>query len=298
MLQDIRPVLRPVLRSARGLRPFHRVGALLLQSAGACGLALGIAAPVCANAQQAPVPTRAEAQPTFEVAAIKPSKPGDGNHRWDDSNDRVSIENYTLRRLISVAYGLKSESQVVGGPKWIDRQAFDIVAKVDDEDVAKMRKMNHDDRGQERALMLRSLLADRFDLKVSRGVRKLPAFALVVTKSGAKITPSPQQNNRSSDLSGYNGRFTATNISMDDFAHDLGILDEVGSRVVVNRTGLTGDFDFKMNFTRDHGDGIPPDAQYPGLFTALKEQLGLELKPEKAPVEVIILESASEPTLD
>lgn len=261
-------------------------------------LALGILHNPRAKAQQEPKAAIEDQASTFEVAAIKPSKPGDGNHNWDDSNDRVSIENYTLRRMISVAYGLKSESQVLGGPKWIDRQAFDIAAKIDDEDVAKMGKMNHDDRGQERALMLRSLLADRFGLKVSRGVRKLPVFALVVTKSGAKIMPSPQQNNRSSDFSGYNGSVTATNLSMDDFAHDLGILDEVGSRVVLNRTGLTGDFDFKMKFTRDHGEGIPPDAQYPGLFTALKEQLGLELKPEKAPVPVVIVDSASEPVFD
>ena len=236
--------------------------------------------------------------PQFEVAAIKPAKPGNGNHNWDDSTNRVSIENYTLRRLISVAYGLKSELQVVGGPRWIDNQAFDIAAKIDDSGVVEMRKMNYRSRDKVRKLMLQSLLADRFGLKVSRGERKLPVYALVVAKSGAKVTLSKNQNSHSSDLSTHDGRVTGSNVNMDDFAHDLGILNEVHDRIIVNRSGLTGDYDFTMNFTRDHGTGVPPDAKYPGLFTALREQLGLELKPEKAPVEVIVVESASEPVFD
>lgn len=249
-------------------------------------------------AQEARISAAVAASPQFEVAAIKPAKPGNGNHNWDDSADRMSIENYTLRRLISVAYGLRSELQVIGGPKWIDQQAFDLVARIDDADVSNMRKMDNRARHDERNQMLRALLADRFALKVDHGQRNLPVYALVVAKSGAKITRSKNQNSHSSDLSTYNGRVTGTNVSMDDLAHDLGILDEVHDRVVVNRTGLAGDYDFKMNFTRDHGTGIPPDAKYPGLFTALKEQLGLELKPEKAPVEVIVVESASEPAMD
>lgn len=247
---------------------------------------------------QAAAPAADAAAPQFEVAAIKPAKPGNGNHNWDDSADRMSIENYTLRRLISVAYGLKSELQVIGGPKWIDSQAFDIAAKIDDSDAVQMRKMNYRLRDKERNLMLQSLLADRFGLKVSRGERTLPVFALVVAKSGAKVTQSKIQNSQSSELSTHNGSVVGTNVSMDDLTHDLGILDEVHERVVVNRTGLAGDYDFKMNFTRDRGTGIPPDAKYPGLFTALKEQLGLELKPEKASVEVIVVESASEPVMD
>jgi len=238
------------------------------------------------------------ALPQFEVAAIKPAKPGDGNHSWNNSTDRVSIENYTLRRLISVAYDLKSESQVLGGPKWIGRRAFDISAKIDDADVAKMRKMDSHARRAERNRMLQELLADRFGLKVKRSTRKMPVFALVVLNSGAKVTLAKDQNATYNELSGYNGRMTAVNISMDDLAHDLGTLDEVGGRVVLNRTDLAGVYDFKMNFSRDHGNGIPPDAAYPGLFTALKEQLGLELKPETAPVEVIIVDAATEPELD
>jgi uncharacterized protein (TIGR03435 family) len=271
--------------------------AIVLVTAGLPAFALTMAQ-ARGQEQTATVVAAAAPLPQFEVAAIKPAEPGDRNHNWSDAGDRVSITNYTLRRLISVAYELKSEAQVIGGPKWIDRQPFDIAAKISEAEMAKIKKMNHTGWDDERDLMVRSLLASRFGLTVSRGQRKLPGYALVVLKSGAKISPSKEQNGQSSQLSDYNGRFTAIHVSMDDFAHDLGILDEVGTRVVVNRTGLTGDYDFKMNCTRDHGDGIPPDAAYPGLFTALKEQLGLELKPEKAPVEVVVVESASEPEMD
>lgn len=254
-----------------------------------------IVVPWRAHAQKLDRATADAASPQFEVAAIKPAKPGDGNHNWDDTADRVSIENYTLRRLISVAFGLRSELQVIGGPQWIDSQAFDILAKINDADVAELRKMDNRSRHEERNLMLQALLADRFGLKVSRGERSLPVYALVVAKTGARLAQSKDQHSHSSDLSTYNGHLIATNVSMDDLAHDLGILDELHDRVVVNRTNLASPYDFTMNFTRDYGTGIPPDAKYPGLFTALKEQLGLELKPEKAAVEVIVVESASEP---
>src|SRR6185437_5661675 len=171
--------------------------------------------------QQVPPTSKAKQTPAFEVAAIKPGKPGDTNHNWDGSNDRISIENYTLRRLVSVAYGLKSESQVIGGPNWIDHQSFDIMAKIDEVDVVTLHNMNRTERSHERDLMIQSLLTDRFNLKVSRGERKLPVFALVVTKSGAKLTPAKVQNAGHSGLSDHNGHITAVNISMDDFSDDI-----------------------------------------------------------------------------
>ncbi|MGB6721344.1 MAG: TIGR03435 family protein [Terracidiphilus sp.] len=268
----------------------------------ACAV-LGILAVVLSGgsitgAQESLPEASAEQPPSFEVAAIKPGKPDDQNHSWNDSTNRISIENYTLRRLISVAYELKSESQVVGGPKWIDQQTFDIAAKIDDAEVAKLRKMTSAARHAERDLMLQSFLVDRFGLKLIWGKRKLPIFALVVAKSGAKFLPSAEKDGGASNISGYNGQVSATNISMDEFAHYLAILDEVGDHVVLNRTDLQGRYDLRLNFTRDHGNGVPADAAYPGLFTALPEQLGLELKPDKGPVDVAIVKAASEPAVD
>ena len=270
-------------------------------TAGLLGCAIAVLPRIDAQAAQA---AAAEKLPSFEVAAIKPSKPDDRSHSWNSSIARVSIENYTLRRLIRVAYGLKSDSQVLGGPKWVDREAFDIEAKIDDAEVAKIRSMSSRERFKETCLMLQSLLADRFRLKVTPGVRDIPVYALEVAKPGAKLTLSTPQlddsgkplADRNHSINDSDGHMKAKAISMGGLADWLTGMPENGDRVVVDRTGIKGEYDFALNWTEDRGNGVPPDAAYPGLFTALKEQLGLELKPQKAPVEAVVVESASEPT--
>jgi uncharacterized protein (TIGR03435 family) len=235
--------------------------------------------------------------PSFEVASIKPSKPDDGNHDWDSDSDRLTIENYTLRDLIASAYGLKSTSQVVGGPGWLDKQHFDISAKVDDTELAKLKGITRSENSKEFNLMMQSLLAERFGLKVSHDRRTIPVFALVVIKSGIKFTPAAANDDKH-NFGVHNTHMVAAGATMEALADYLTRMHESEDRVVVDRTGLTGDYNFTLDWTRDRGDGIPPDAQYPGLITALHEQLGLELKPDKAFVDVIVVASASEPELD
>ncbi len=257
------------------------------------------------DAQQAAQATPAATPPAFEVATIKPSKPDDENHNWNSGGDRVAIENYTLRRLIRSAYGLKSDSQVLGGPDWIGKQAFDIDAKFGDAEIAKMQKMTGRERFQEVRLALQALLADRFRLQISQETRSIPVYALVVAKKGAKLTQSPPQldengkpkTDRDHSIHDNDGHVTAKALSMSGFA-DWFVYQPECDRVVVDRTGLTGDYDFKLDWTEDNGHGIPQDAQYPGLFTALREQLGLELKPDKAPIGVVVVKAASEPASD
>lgn len=261
----------------------------------ALGIALAaILGCVPAYAQQTPV---AEVRPSFEVASIKPSKPDDNKHDWDSNTDRLTIESYTLRDLVASAYGLKSTSQVLGGPDWMDKEHFDIAAKVDDAEIAKLKTMTGKERGKEWNAMMQSLLADRFGLKVGRGERTIPIYALVVAKSGAKLTAAaPNQTGHS--LSVHNTHMMAISVSMSELADYLTEIHEIDNRVVVNRTGLSGSFDFKLDWALDPGNGTPEDSQYPGLFTALREQLGLELKADKGPVDVVIVEAAREPAVD
>jgi uncharacterized protein (TIGR03435 family) len=259
-------------------------------------LAFGMIGAAAAGAQQAPSAATAEPQPTFEVASIRPSRPESRNFDWDDSPGRVSITGYTLRRLIRAAYGLKSIAQVLGGPKWIDSARFDIVAKADDAETAKMQKMSDADWVRERSLMLQSLLAERFQLQVRRDTRVLPAYALVVLHSGIKFRPA--KPNEDGDLSGWGGHLEATATTMDAFADYLNGVRELADRVVLNRTSLTGAYDFNLDWSRDRGDGGSQDSEFPGLYTALEEQLGLKLAPEKVSTEVVIVESASEPALE
>ena len=256
-------------------------------------LAFGMLGAAAAGAQQTTPAATTEPHPSFEVASVRPSRPDTRNFDWDDSPGRVSITGYTLRRLIRAAYGLKSNAQVLGGPKWIDNERFDIVAKADDAETAQMQKMSDEDSARERNVMLQSLLAERFRLKVSQRTRVLPAYALVVLKSGIKFKPA--KPGEDGDVSGWGGHLEATATSMDAFADYLNGVRELADRVVFNRTNLTVAYDFNLDWSRDRGDGDAQDSEFPGLYTALEEQLGLKLEPEKAPIEVVVVESASEP---
>jgi len=266
-------------------------------------LVTGLPGAMQADAQgPAPAPS-AVAPPSFEVATIKPSRPDDQSHNWNGRGDSVSIENYTLRRLIRTAYGLKSDSQVLGGPEWMGKQAFDIEAKFGEAEAARMQKLSGRERFQELRLAVQSLLAERFLLRISQETRSIPVYALVVAKSGAKLTPAAPQldengkpkTDRNHSMHDSDGHMTAKAVPMSDFA-DWFVYQPECDRVVLDRTGLTGEFDFKLDWAPDWGEGIPPDAKYPGLFTALREQLGLELKPDKAPVDVVVVQSAAEPS--
>jgi uncharacterized protein (TIGR03435 family) len=264
--------------------------------------ATGVFSAPALHGQQLHAAVNAPSVPGFEVASIKPAKPGTWRSDLDESGDRLTVQNYTVRHLVREAYGLKSDSQVLGGPDWLDKKTFDIVAKVDDAEVARMHTLSDSQSDKEWSLMLQSLLTDRFGLRVERDQRVLPTFALVAARSGAKIRQTPAQGaNSSRDDQGievWGGELTANAVTMNDFADSLTGLRDIGNRVVINRTGLEGDFDFKLNWARDRGDGASTDSPYPGLFTALPEQLGLKLKPERSCVEVVVVESAAEPTVN
>ena len=264
-------------------------------------LLLALAALIGAKAEtqqkNAPAISAEKKIPTFEGAAIKTSKPDDENHRYSTTNDRFSMENFTLRHVIRVAYGLKSDSQITGGPDWMDKQAFDIVAKIDDTEAARIGKLKGDERSKEYGLLLQSLLADRFQLQVHRVEQSRSVFALVVAKSGAKLARSSAAQ-QDYNFSWGNGHMEAKFVSMDALADHLMWMPESGQRVVVNRTGLSGEYDFKLDWTPDHGGGVPPDSTYAGLFTALQDQLGLKLESQKGSIDVVVVDNAVKPTLD
>lgn len=290
--------LRRIAQSLRlrwNHRPPRPVSMLLLPAFSVVFLAAQSATRPFARESRTPA-IAAGNPPSFEVATVRPSRPGRWGDDIDESGDRLTIRGFTVRRLIREAYGLKSDAQILGGPAWLSDQRFDIVAKVDDAEVARMAKMTDEQSGKEWALMLQSLLADRFQLKAERDERALPVFALVVAHSGPKIRRTNGANGQGNDT-GIDidwEELTARAASMDELADSLTSLRDLSSRVVLNRTGLRGNFDFQLHWTRDRGDG-DSDSPYPEIFTALDEQLGLKLKSERATVAVVVVESAQEP---
>jgi uncharacterized protein (TIGR03435 family) len=255
----------------------------------------------CAFAQQG-----AAKLPSFEVSTVKPAKPDSNGQSWHTKNNMMTIENLMLVQLIKSAYGLKSDSQVLQAPEWVSKEHFDVTAKTGDEEYQHLGKLKGDEGDKEYRALLQSLLAERFGLVVSEEKRTMPVYALLVDAGGSKLTPfvlppvkdgEPEPDVPHS-MSTHNGHMDAGAIGMDSLASSLSDKYEVGHRVVIDRTGLTGDFNFKLDWAPDRGMGISADATEPGLMTALREQLGLRLEKQDGEVPVVVVKSVVRPQFD
>jgi len=220
----------------------------------------------------------------FEVASIKPTPADeyDGSSGIPTGHGRLTGNHVTLKRCILGAYGV-GPSQVVGGPPWLDSDRFEIAAEAD-RPVGDATLM----------LMLRTLLADRFKLVLHRETRSLEALVLEVDKNGPRLETAQPGN---SQTAASRGRIEATALSMDHFAW---VLSRTLSVPVVNRTGLDGVFDFKLEWSPESDrplkpGEIPADAG-PSIFAAIRQQLGLRLQARKAPVEVLVIDHAEKPS--
>jgi uncharacterized protein (TIGR03435 family) len=216
-------------------------------------------------------------QPHFDVATIKPVHDETGSSGVYTGHGTMKAENVTLKRCIIGAYGV-GPNQVVGGPGWLDADRFQIVAKSE-------QNINDDDVLD---TMVQKLLAERFGLVLHRETRPMPAYVIEVGKSGPKLEKSA--GGESSTTYGR-GNFEARNTSMDLFAH---VLARQMDLPVVNRTGLEGVYNFRLQWTPESAQSRP-DAG-PSIFTAIQEQLGLRLRAEKAPVEVLVIDRAERPS--
>jgi uncharacterized protein (TIGR03435 family) len=207
----------------------------------------------------------------------------------EDQSGNLTTHNATLKRFVMFAYQVR-EFQVIGGPSWIDSACFDILAK------PPARKHT----GAEFRQMVQALLADRFQLKVHQDSRELPIYALTLAKTGPKLTEWKEGVGPSCHYQG--GVLTCRKVSMASLADELA--RRLG-RQVVDRTGITGDFDVKLTWAPDEfqapgpSEGARVEAANPGspsLFNAVQEQLGLKLVADKAPVPVWVIDSAEKPS--
>jgi uncharacterized protein (TIGR03435 family) len=263
---------------------FYRVSFVLLVA--------GVTSIPWASAQQPAKVATAEAPPVLEVASIKPSKPDDRGRKLHTLADRITIENFTLKELIAYAYDLEDNSQVLGGPDWLGKTHFDIEGIAGEAEAAKLRSMSADDQRKEWGVILQPFLAERFRLKVSLGERTMPIYALVIAKSGPKLKAATV-GEKGQSTSWNNQRMTWTATSMDNLAY---YLTRVEGRVVMNRTGLTGAYDFTLEWSWE--ENTSSEAYAADLLTALREQLGLELKADKGPVNVAAVDGAAMPEFD
>jgi uncharacterized protein (TIGR03435 family) len=224
--------------------------------------------------------------PQFEVASVKLSgaDPNSSSGMYT-GHGRLDAHNVTLKRCIIGAYGV-GPHEISGGPNWLDTDRFDILAKADqpiNDDAVLM-------------LMLQGLLAERFQLAIRRETRTIPALVLEVAKNGPKLEKADAGDVPSTTTSTNNSgaKIGARHTDLDSFAK---ILARQMSLPVLNQTGLSGIFNFKLHWTPDDARlAAGRDTEGPSIFTAIQEQLGLRLRSAKAPVTVLIIAHAERPT--
>lgn len=213
-------------------------------------------------------------QAAFEAATIKPSKDDPGHRGWHSNTGMMTMSGHTLKSLICVAYG-KKEAQVSGGPKWVDQDRFDINAKA--EGAADDPQL---------LAMLRTLLADRFQLRFHHEERIAPAYAMVLAKSGLKLKPADSAGSKSNSSK---GRMMAQGVTMEKVAEMLS--RRIGS-TVVDLTGAPGAYDFTLEWSTE-GDAAE---QQSALLAAIQERLGVKLEMRKLPTDFLVIDRAEQPS--
>jgi uncharacterized protein (TIGR03435 family) len=190
----------------------------------------------------------------------------------------IDVTAQPLRTYVRQAYGLKTWQVIVNGPAWIDSDRYDILARTA-EPASRAEMM----------LMLRKALADRFGLRVHTETREMTVYFLTVDRREAKLKPATETSGPNIMVLNKN-EVTASHEGMADFA-DL-LSNFITDRPVMDRTGLTQEFQFKLEFAANQDD----PASGPSIYTALAEQLGLKLVAGKAPLEVLVIDSAERPS--
>ena len=278
----------------------------------AAGLA-AVAGPILLGLLHVPRTQAQSQRVSFEVASIKATQGGDhrGMRFMFAPGGRFAGNNISVKFLIQEAYHIK-DSQISGQPSWVDSELYDIEAKMDDTAAHAIQKLNPDQSRKQIMQLFQSLLADRFKLILHHDKRDLPVLALLVAKNGPKLQettltpaelapPSPK-----GPLIRFmrRGQLSMTAVDLDLFADALS--REIRS-VVLNKTGLTAKYDFKLQWTPDEGQGPPytasgvepmpgDDANGPTIFVALQEQLGLKLESWKQPLDVVVIDHIERPS--
>jgi uncharacterized protein (TIGR03435 family) len=255
--------------------------------------------------QPPPKPMAADADPSFEVATIKPNNTGATSMQGLVIRGRKFLTRASsLGDLISFAYEVQAK-QIVNAPDWLDKDRYDIEAAPEQEGVPNTEQIR---------VMIRKLLADRFALKFHHDKRDMSAYVLTVGKDGNKLKPTQIQGN----LPGIGIRpgtggitLNMVNATIPDFTGFLQIL--VLDRPVVDKTGIQGRFDYQCTFTPDESQfgGHPPPmpgqdknngatdtaaAVAPSLYDAVQQELGLKLSAEKTAVDVIAIDHIDKPS--
>jgi uncharacterized protein (TIGR03435 family) len=237
----------------------------------------------------------ADAKPKYDVVTVKPSDPNRPGKLFTIRGRQVLTINTTVNDLITFAYSLQTK-EIINAPSWMDEK-YDVDGVPDVEGQPNIKQMR---------MLIADALVQRFGLKFHTEQREMTAYALTVAKGGPKLTvTADRESSPGNFLFGGLGQLRVTNSTMKDFCH--GMQEAVMDKPVVDQTGLTGRYDFNLNWTPDEsqfasfGAHIPPPNPddpnaLPSLYTALQEQLGLKMEATKANVDVMVIDHIDKPS--
>ncbi|HEX4749549.1 MAG TPA: TIGR03435 family protein [Bryobacteraceae bacterium] len=229
----------------------------------------------------------------FEVATVRAAKPDEpgGGIRPLPGGQTYTAKNVPVALMIRLMFHL-TPNQISGGPGWINTDRWDVDAKA--EHPASLDDLH---------IMFQNLLIERFNIKFHHETKELSVYALVCDKGGSKMQPNTGPDPYDIPIQGAGrGKLVGKRVPMSYLTWFLAGLPWIG-RPVLDKTGLTGFYDFNFEFMPPQviAPGSPetdvgPGAEGPSFFTAVREQLGLRLEPEKGPVEIMVIDSIQKPT--
>jgi uncharacterized protein (TIGR03435 family) len=256
----------------------------------------------------------AQAQaPAFEAVSVKVNKSGEQGAQFGGRPGALQVRNNTLRNIVRNVWNLNN-LQIVGGPSWINEDRFDIVATAPgNPGFPTMMEM------------AKTMLADRFKLKVHTETRQMPIYALVMARADGRMGPRMRQSTLVCDtpppgvpggppaggtpppppppppaLDGIEiprcgtrtgpGQITSGGVLLEAFTRNMA---GMAGRIIIDKTGLAGRFDFSLTFAMDPTSTAP---DVPSVFAAIQEQMGLKLDAQTGPVEVFVIDAAEKPS--
>lgn len=323
LVSAVPPALVLGVRAMRRLNRKTRCAGMFGRAVAVAPFALAVLS-IGAPASQSQSQSQAAA-PAYEysVVSIKPNK-------LDTSTGRGTMntpDGYTARNtetviLIDYAYDIQDSARLAGVPGWVSSERYDVEAKMDPVVADAVQRLSRDDRAAARRQMLQALLADRFKLEIHRERREIQVYYLIIGKTGVLLKEPVHNTSDPNVLKGPDGRpltdFVSMQASVDGtmmrgqavpMSSLCRTLSRQVGRIVLDKTGLAGNFDFSLQFMPDSaaqrgesesGGGAPItpslDPSFPSIFTAVQEQLGLKLEQARTSIEVIVIDHIEKPT--
>jgi uncharacterized protein (TIGR03435 family) len=209
---------------------------------------------------------------SFEAASVKVTPPGAAGMTSISpyGTGRFTATNVTLQLLLELAFEV-SDADIVGAPGWLESQRYDISVKASGDAKLTYAALK---------APLQALLKERFRLEAHRGSKETAGYVLVAARGAAKLKESTGKASQPAILpNGLQG----TGVAMTTLA---GMLARVVRRPVVDKTGITGLYEIKLRYAAENAG----DTSLPSVFTALQEQVGLKLEPQKVTVETLVID--------